>query len=85
MQLFLAQISQAGVEHLASFLRQDKTLQTLQAQNITTPSFYTAEPWSNDVFTTAENNKSITRWALTSYKWSHNPHKSGYKTIYRGS
>ncbi|CAK9071901.1 unnamed protein product [Durusdinium trenchii] len=36
-------LKKAGMEHLASFLRQDKKLQTLRAQNIQTPSYYTAE------------------------------------------
>ena len=35
---------QAGMEHLASFLRSDKKLQMLTAQNISTPSYYTADP-----------------------------------------
>eukprot|EP00435_Cladocopium_sp_Y103_P002886 s5065_g1.t1 len=37
-------LKKAGMEHLASFLRSDKKLQTLTAQNISTPSYYTADP-----------------------------------------
>lgn len=36
-------LKKAGMEHLASFLRSDKKLQMLTAQNISTPSYYTAE------------------------------------------
>ena len=34
---------QAGIESLTPFLRQDKKLESLRAQSIATPSYYTTE------------------------------------------